>query len=79
MKIRVHRPAPGKPGRDFDHGLLDQHSDRVQVAGERGQTQALGFERDGTAAAERIYHRRYLTIETLSNLRVRLFQDLPIG
>ena len=41
-------------GRDFDHGFVDHHRDRVQVAGVTFQPQALGFQRNGTTTGKGI-------------------------
>ena len=45
---------PGKPRRDLDHRLVDQHRDRVQVAGVALEPEPLRLERQRAAARERV-------------------------
>lgn len=40
------RPS-GKLGRDFDERLVDEHRDRIEVAGVSLEAEALGLERQG--------------------------------
>ena len=52
LRFRTDRRAAGELGRDLDHRLVDQHRHRVEVRGMGFQAQALGLQRDGTAAGE---------------------------
>jgi hypothetical protein len=42
----------------FQHHLVEQHCDGVQIAGKRVRFHAQGFERDGAAAGKGIHHER---------------------
>src|SRR5262245_51505893 len=57
--------------RDLDHGLADQHGDRVQVGRVRLQAEALGLERECSTASEWIVEsRKPAAIEELVSVRV---------
>ena len=67
--------SPGKTGgwprelrRDLDQRLVDQHRDRVEVGGVGLQAEALGFQRDGAAAGERVEDRRRVAVGGLQDL-----------
>ncbi len=57
-----HRRSPGPLGRNLDQRLVDQHRHRVEVRGMRLQPQPLGFQRDRTAARERVENGRRLAV-----------------
>ena len=67
----VHGWHAGELGWDLDHGLVDKHGHGVEVAGVGFQAQALGFERDGAAAGERVVQAGHLVwVEQVFGLRV---------
>ena len=53
-RCQVHRRPAGEIRRDLDHRLVDQHRHRIKVAGVGFKTQPLRFERQRSAAGERI-------------------------
>lgn len=55
--VGVNRRTAREPGRDLQHGPLDQHRHRVQVTRKRLQAQSLGFQPDGASTPERIEDR----------------------
>ena len=61
------RPA-GELRRDLDQRLVDEHRDGVEVGGVGLQPEALGLERDGAAAGERVEDRGRLATGRLQDL-----------
>ena len=71
LRFRVHRRPAGELRRNLDHRLVDQHRHRVEVAGMGFETQPLRFERQGTAAGERVVEcRQRVAVEQLGGARV---------
>ncbi len=81
-RLGVDRRHPRKLRRDLDHGLVDQHSDRVQIRRVRLQPQPLGLQGNGPAPCEGVMQSRHLVrVEQPRRLGVVLvqFADLPPG
>ena len=58
LPVGIHRRPAGELGRNLDQGLGDQHRHRVEIAGVGPEAQPLRLQRNRTAAAEGIEHRR---------------------
>ena len=50
---RIHRGLAGKSRWNFDHGLVDQHRHRVEVAGMGFQPQPLRLQRERSTPGKR--------------------------
>ena len=62
---------PANFGGISNHGLVDEHGDRVEVAGMGFETEPLRFERQGTSAGERVVKRGQLVaVENLPGARM---------
>ena len=79
MIPRVDRRLSSEHGRDFDHRLVDEDGDRVQVAGVGGQAEPLGLERDRPATGEWIQHGRRLALTAEADEFARLADDLLVS
>ena len=66
--VGVHWRYAREPGRDFDHCLVDDHRDRVQVSGKRGEPEPLCLQRDGPSPGEGIQDRWKPVREALVDL-----------
>jgi hypothetical protein len=75
----MDRRAACESRRDLDHCLLDQHGNWIEIAGERVETEALGFEGDCASAAEWIDYRRWPVREAPVDLSASRSQNLAIA
>ena len=74
-RFRVHRRPAGKLGRNLDHGLVDQHRHRVQVAGIAFQPQPLRLQRDRATPSKGVVEgRQFVGVEEFRRLRVVFVQ-----
>ena len=80
LGLRVHRSHARKPGRNLNHGLVDHNGHRVQIVGMGLQSQALGLQRNGSAAGKGVQQLRRISVGRLQNLRPgRLQYPLVVG
>ena len=77
--IGMHWGFVGPFWRDLDQGLVDQHCNRVQVAGVGFQAKSLGFEWDRSAAGERIKDRRWLAVAGMPDFFASCHEDGLVG
>ena len=74
LGLRVHRSHARKPGRNLNHGLVDHNCHRVQIVGMGLQPQALGLQRNGSAAGKGVQQLRRISVGRLQNLRLGRLQ-----
>src|SRR3989442_8162853 len=79
LSIRIHRRLVSELRRDVDHRLVDQHCNRVQIAGVTHKPETLCFERQCAAACERIVEcRQDVPVEQLAGAgMVRILRTSP--
>src|SRR6202023_2603241 len=70
--MRVNGCLIGPPRRDCKTAPVEQHRDRVQIAGVRLESHAVGFKRDGAAASKWIEDAWKLIVAMLQHFRLRL-------
>ncbi|ETB14447.1 hypothetical protein O972_18205 [Mycobacterium avium subsp. avium 10-9275] len=76
--IRRHRRLPGELRRNLDQCFIDQYRNGIQIGRVGFESEALSFERDSTAAGERVEDRWGIAVGGFKYLGVRLGEQLPI-
>ena len=68
LSVGILWRAIGETRGQFDHRLVDENGDGVEVGGMGVETEALSFERNGAAACERIENVRELNIGEIEKM-----------
>lgn len=71
----AHRRLTGESGWNLKHGALNQHGDRVEVAGVRRQAKPHRLQRYGAATTERVQHLGQFSVAGPHNLDPSFLED----
>ena len=74
----MHGLHPRELRGDLDERLVDEHGQRVEIAGVSLQAEALRLQRDRPAARERVENRGELAAVTLADLLAGLAEQLLV-